>query len=312
VRKELEVYDTWKQTRQSSARLSKGDKVLGITGVVITFRPGVIRMDRDLPEQNLKRGDTILTYTYRGEGFSSVWFDGRFDHEFDISFAKWPDGQGCGGTHCAATYVDLGEKVWWAKIKLKSGRTGWVNMDTAEFDGVDMLAQLGRNGPRRPALPLVLAANASVPQFQEFPVAPVWKGPATPVKLDSQVERTNRTRLVEAGQEPPNFASHYRFAAWGCGPECVSGAVIDLTTGKVFGPPQTGGSYPEFGVCQSAYEGSGVEFHVTSRLVIVRCGHNFDKRLNRNVPDLYYFVLEQQTFKEILRLRGREALARSR
>jgi len=285
--------------------------VVGVTGVVITIRPGVIRMDRDLPEQHLKRGDTILTYTYRGEGFSSVWYEGRFDPEFDISFAKWPDGQGCGGSHCAATYVDLGEKVWWAKVKLKSGRTGWVNMDTTEFDGVDMLAQVSREEPL-PSLRLVFVVNASVPRFQEFPAAVVWKGPATPVKLASQAERTNRTRLAEAGREPPNFAGHYRFVTWGCGPECVSGAVIDLATGKVISPPHTGGSNPDFGVCQSAYEGSGVEFHVNSRLVIVRCGHNFDKRLNRNVPDLYYFVLEDQTFKEILRLRGREALARSR
>lgn len=48
--------------------------VTGITGAVVTFRPGLIRMDRDLPEQNLRRGDTILTYAYRGEGFSAVWF----------------------------------------------------------------------------------------------------------------------------------------------------------------------------------------------------------------------------------------------
>jgi hypothetical protein len=34
----------------------------------------------------------------------------------------------------------MGEKVWWAEVKLKSGRSGWVNMDTAVFDGVDLLA----------------------------------------------------------------------------------------------------------------------------------------------------------------------------
>jgi hypothetical protein len=47
---------------------------------------------------------------------------------------------GCGGDHCAATYLDLGEKQWWAEVKLKSGRLGWVDMDTADLDGVDMLA----------------------------------------------------------------------------------------------------------------------------------------------------------------------------
>ena len=96
-------------------------------------------MDRDVPDAGLKRGDTILTYTYVGEGFSAVWVKDKYDPSFDISFTKWPDGQGCGGDDCAATYVDLGTKEWWAKVKLKSGLTGWVNMNEAHFSGVDVL-----------------------------------------------------------------------------------------------------------------------------------------------------------------------------
>jgi hypothetical protein len=140
ARKPVAGYDTWKQNRRQVARISKGDTVTGVTGVVITFRPGVIRVDRDLPDAKLKRGDTILTYTYRGEGFSAVWFKGGYYSEFDISFTKWPDGQGCGGAHCAATYITLGRKVWWAQVKLKSGRLVWVQMDGADFEGVDLLA----------------------------------------------------------------------------------------------------------------------------------------------------------------------------
>jgi hypothetical protein len=93
-----------------------------------------------LPEDNLQRGDTILTYTYRGEGFSAAWFKGRYYHDYDITFAKWPDGTGCLGTDCAGTYVDLGEKVWWAKVKMSSGVVGWVNMNESKFGGVDQFA----------------------------------------------------------------------------------------------------------------------------------------------------------------------------
>jgi hypothetical protein len=139
AKKPIPVYNTWKENRQTIAQLSPGDKVVAVTGVVITFKPGIIRMDRDLPDQDLKRADIILTYAYRGEGFSAVWFKGQYDSEFDISFTKWPDGQGCGGDHCAATYVDLGKKSWWAKVKLKSGRTGWVDMNHSEFGGIDRL-----------------------------------------------------------------------------------------------------------------------------------------------------------------------------
>ena len=66
---QVHVYDTWKQGRRQIALLSKGDGVIGITGLVVTVRPGLIRLDSGLPEQTLKAGDEILTYTYRGEGF---------------------------------------------------------------------------------------------------------------------------------------------------------------------------------------------------------------------------------------------------
>lgn len=79
-------------------------------------------MDRDLPEQNLRRGDTALTYAYRGEGFSAVGLNDRHFSYLGISFAKWADGTGCGGEHCAATHMDLGRKSWWAEMKLNSGR----------------------------------------------------------------------------------------------------------------------------------------------------------------------------------------------
>jgi len=103
--------------------------VTGVRGVVITFKPGLIRMDRDLLDQDLGQGDTILTYGYSSEGYSAVWFKGRYHGNFDISFTKWPDGSGCGNGHCAATCVDLGKKSWWAEVKLASGRNGWVEMD---------------------------------------------------------------------------------------------------------------------------------------------------------------------------------------
>jgi hypothetical protein len=52
------VYDTWKPERRPIAQLALGDQVTGITGAVVTFQPGLIRMDRDLPGQDLRRGDT--------------------------------------------------------------------------------------------------------------------------------------------------------------------------------------------------------------------------------------------------------------
>lgn len=133
----VEVFDTWEPSRKRIATLPAKAVVTGVSGVVITYKPGVIRLTQDLPQDDLWRGDTILTYTYRGEGFSAAWFKGRFYREYDITFAKWPDGSGCLGKDCAANYVDLGEKAWWAKVKMRSGVVGWVNMSKAKFGGVD-------------------------------------------------------------------------------------------------------------------------------------------------------------------------------
>ncbi len=113
----VEVFDTWKPDRKRIATLPAKAVVRAVSGVVIISKPGVIRLNKDLPEDDLRRGDTILTYTYRGEGLSAAWFKGRFYREYDITFTKWPDGSGSLGADCAGTYVDLGEKVWWAKVK---------------------------------------------------------------------------------------------------------------------------------------------------------------------------------------------------
>ena len=141
ARKSIVVYDTWNSKRKKVAAVGAGDRVTGVSGVVITSRPGKIRMDRDLPEEGLHRGDTILTYTYLGEGLSSVWFKGRFYPEFDITFAR-SDGPRCSDSSCSASYIDMGVKTWWAEVKLPSGRIGWVNMNQADFDGIDQLASV--------------------------------------------------------------------------------------------------------------------------------------------------------------------------
>lgn len=139
ARKTLVVYDTYEARRKAIGRVSAGEKVAALTGVVITFRPGVVRMNRDLPEQGLRRGDTVLTYTYQGEGVSSVWVKGRFYPAMDLAFARGPGNTGCQGEACAGTFAERGRHAWWARIRTKLGVTGWVVAE-GNFDGQDLLA----------------------------------------------------------------------------------------------------------------------------------------------------------------------------
>ncbi|MBI1761863.1 MAG: hypothetical protein HYR56_10545 [Acidobacteria bacterium] len=143
-----------------------------------------------------------------------------------------------------------------------------------------------------------------LPRFSDYPVAEVWRGKAASVKLRRPEEFMFRTRLREGAKLPPNFAGHYRLVRWGCGAECMVGALVDLRTGQVFKPPtadahKMAGS---FSICQSAYYPSEVEQRANSRLMIVRCGLNFILRLNRNVPDTFYFVWKNNRFRLLKRL----------
>lgn len=118
---------------------------------------------------------------------------------------------------------------------------------------------------------------------------------------------TFQTRLTNAAKEPPNFAGHYRITYWGCGSFCSAGAVIDLQTGYVFPPPLAklnGSGWERWIMCTASFEGSNDDFRIDSRLMIVRCGMNFSVRLQKNVPDTYYLVWENDHFRQILRVPG--------
>ena len=60
-------------------------------------------------------------------------------------------------------------------------------------------------------------------------------------------------------------------------------------------------------MCTACFEGADDEFHLDSRLMIVRCGLNFSERLKKNIPDTYYFVLEDGRFRQLLFISGKQS-----
>jgi hypothetical protein len=144
----------------------------------------------------------------------------------------------------------------------------------------------------------------SLPQFQDFPVTEVWRGPAAPVLITTRSERMFRTRLSQAGKESPDFAGHYRFAGWGCGTVCGAGGIVDLQTGVVYPPPLggKGEGWERWIDCAALFPGNGYEYRLDSRLMIVRCGWNYDSP-GKNWPDIYYLLWEGTRFKELLHIK---------
>lgn len=97
-----------------SFRLRAGEKVRGMTGVVITTQPGIVRVLKNTKLQNtsLNRGDELLLLTNLGEGFSKVWYKGRI---FE------------GDPYDDTVYKTIRERIsiWWVKVKNRRGQIGW-------------------------------------------------------------------------------------------------------------------------------------------------------------------------------------------
>lgn len=128
-----------------------------------------------------------------------------------------------------------------------------------------------------------------IPRFEEYAVAEVWHREPAVLKPATHSERMFRTQLTNAAKKAPNFAGHYRFTFWGCGSNCAAGALIDLQTGEVFPPPMAdpdGKGWERWMISGGMMEDSGIEFRLSSRMVVVRGGVNYSERLHRNIPDV--------------------------
>jgi hypothetical protein len=76
-----------------------------------------------------------------------------------------------------------------------------------------------------------------------------------------------RSAIREAAAKGPNFAGHYTIAEWGCGSGCMSSAVIDAVTGKVFPAPFRILSMP-LPEGEGDHEYQGAVYQLKSRLLI--------------------------------------------
>ena len=80
----------------------------------------------------------------------------------------------------------------------------------------------------------IAAQQKRLPRFEDYSVRENYKGKVASVKLTSSGARLFRTRLRQNAKQGVNFAGHYILAAWGCGSDCHSFAIIDAKTGVVY------------------------------------------------------------------------------
>jgi hypothetical protein len=137
-------------------------------------------------------------------------------------------------------------------------------------------------------LPLTTArADAPPPQFSNYRVSDTYSGAVAQPQLKTKQDKEFGKRLGQAAKQSINFAGHFVLTTWGCGADCVMGAILNARTGKVTWLP--------FTVCCADYSKyAPVEFHHDSKLIVIRGMRN-----EQPPAGTYYYVLEQDRLKPV-------------
>ena len=141
--------------------------------------------------------------------------------------------------------------------------------------------------------------------FEKYP-AKIYNGKQAPLKLGDW--NSFRTRLKAAHKDGDiNFAGNYIVTTWGCGTSCVSGAMIDKRTGKVYDIPlgETGSPYEIGAECfadgAELDDNERLAFYPNSRLFISRgCeGEKFNETTGKQLITYYVNIWDEKskTFK---------------
>jgi hypothetical protein len=136
--KAVTAYSQRSETSPAAFSVVKGEKILAVTGVVITTRYGVVKLRSagkygylktstpPEPQLSLQAGEVIYTLHYEGEGSYLFWYKGK----------TYSDGIGDSGDDEHFDVVSKPDYVWWAKLKNAGGKIGWTK-DIDAFAHVD-------------------------------------------------------------------------------------------------------------------------------------------------------------------------------
>ena len=96
----------------------KGARVKAQTGEVHT-KPGKLIVRRNVT--TFRKGDVLWVYTYLGEGYFKIWYQGKFiEDQIDFNIRNpTPDDWGY--------FEFMPDSVWWVKVQTSSGLEGWTN-----------------------------------------------------------------------------------------------------------------------------------------------------------------------------------------
>jgi len=122
---------------------------------------------------------------------------------------------------------------------------------------------------------------AAAPRFEDFPAGQTYTGPVHAPDLSSHPDaKTYRTQLQNAAKGGVNFAGDHVLATWGCGGQCLMGAVINARSGHVQFLPGT--------ICcwiEAGEDINPIEFEVGSDLLVLTGLVNEEEPMARHSYD---------------------------
>lgn len=126
LRGQAVIFDTWRPLRRRLTVLDAGTLVTMLSGLCEVNKPDLVTITSPIPELQLNPGDSLLRYTYYGEGNADFWAKGRWYSNADGAFITEAEGTGC-QSQCKARVTEPGRKVWWFRVRLTDHRVGWTD-----------------------------------------------------------------------------------------------------------------------------------------------------------------------------------------
>ncbi|HVF66055.1 MAG TPA: hypothetical protein VM914_00220 [Pyrinomonadaceae bacterium] len=137
------LYRSRSAKSRAAFRVSKGERVTGLTGIVITLEPGravatgeVSIRREDGREVKVRRGDVLYLLHPMGEGVFKTWFRGRL---YEVQPETTAEHAAPPPDIARLPYlrmVSAPRTVWWMKVRNKRGQLGWTKQNR-HFGDVD-------------------------------------------------------------------------------------------------------------------------------------------------------------------------------
>jgi hypothetical protein len=145
-------------------------------------------------------------------------------------------------------------------------------------------------------------AQATVPDPDDYPAGPVFRGKPAPPSIGSRLSKLFRTKIREGAKEGPNFAGHFTLVAWGCGMDSYMFVVVDAKSGRIYEPPVgcmtlAGG----FGLpIPGIEENSNPGYRLDSKLLLI-IGVEDDENASSDGREARIFLFDRGKFETLYR-----------